>query len=383
MKRLAAWSVLLALALGAALAARGDGSDLGVPSLDDRGPRGLAVLGAWLAAEGTVLRAQEPLTRLPEGAASLVIAAPARAELDQAEVDAVRRFATAGGTVVYLASRTGAAQPALHRWLGLEWTEAAPPLDEPGVADVLGTTVQVTVPGGLLAGAARLRLAAERQVRLTPEGAVPVTERGAVWWWPVGAGEVWVAAGPELAENARLELLDNALPWAALARRGPVLFDEYHHDRAAAPRAPLTVGATAAQLGLLALLFVLVFGARLGPAREAPPPTHRSALEYVRALARVTAQARVDPELVEVLRARTRALAWERLGVPRALDWGEAARLVAARLPGAGADFVALGQPGTFLSASVHAARVEGLLEGGAAVGVQLTGSTGSGSPFS
>jgi hypothetical protein len=375
MTRALGLTILLLLAVAAGFASRGTQTDSSLPTLDNKGPRGLAVLGAWLEQHTRVERSAAPLTQLPPDLASLVLTAPSAAELGQAEVDAVKAFAERGGTVVYLAAREGPPQVALHRWLGLHWVDGPWPNDEPSLKDVGGVTVLVTIPAGLLEGTSTLRLAAEKAVRLDLDEAVPVTTPEAAWWVKVGGGEVWVLAGADLAQSARLEALDNSLFWAHLASRGPVLFDEFHHARTAAPPTPVNVNATLAQLAVLGLAFVLVFGRRLGPAREDAPRTHRSGLEYVQALARVTAEARVEPELVEVVRAHARALAHQQLGVATTLPWDEASRLIAARLSqapqradgvrfDASAAFAALGQPLRFHEASVLAARFEQAVRG-------------------
>jgi hypothetical protein len=367
-KRALGWALLVVVALAAGLAANGSSPSSSVPSIDNRGPRGLAVLASWLRHRQTVLQSNAPLTSLPPGLASVVVAAPSAGELSAEEVDHLRTFVQQGGTLVYLAARDGPPQPALHRWLTLQWAAPAPPTDEPGLADVAGSTAQVTIAAGLFTGSSRLRLRAERTLALERADAVPMTNPPTVWWLEQGRGEVWVAAGPDLAENARLELLDNALPWAHLATRGPVLFDEFHHLRAAVAPTPVNLSATVAQLGVMALLFMLVFGSRLGPARPEPRPLHRSALEYVRALARMTAAAHVDDELIEVLRARVRALAHQRLGVSTELAWPEAVLLVETRQPGLGAHLEALDpaqlRAPSFLEASQQAAHFERALLG-------------------
>ena len=48
--------------------------------------------------------------------------------------------------------------------------------------------------------------------------------------FPDGKGEVVALAGSDLAENRRLALGDNLAFWLALASRGRVYFDEYHHQ---------------------------------------------------------------------------------------------------------------------------------------------------------
>src|SRR5581483_657884 len=113
----------------------------------------------------------------------------------------------------------------------------------------------------------------------------PVTKHDMLWWQQRGKGEVWLAAGPDLAESARLELDDNLAFWSAIAARGPVAFDEFHQAPKPAPPLTANLWGSLGQLLFCALVFVLAFGARLGPARPTPQERHRSSLEYVTSMA--------------------------------------------------------------------------------------------------
>lgn len=307
---------LVVLSVLATIGAQEPGADAPTPSVTNRGPRGLAVLGAWLEASGVpVVELDGALTELGEGGA-LVLAAPAR-ELGADEVLTLRRFVEGGGTLVYLVSRS-TPQPALHQWLQVSSGEIPPFVATPGVEDVGGATFEVTLPGGLLADAKALRLSAERTLHVANEGAVAVTAPDAVWWLREGQGEVWLAAGADLAENARLELADNARFWGQLARRGPVRFAE-HHLRRADTGLPVNVVVAGLQLGFLAFLFLWSRGPRLGPPRDAPAGAHRSAREYVTAMAALTQNANVEVELGEALKRDFRRQLHEGLAIP--LDW--------------------------------------------------------------
>lgn len=319
---------LVVLAVLATIGAQEPGSDSPTPSVTNGGPRGLGVLAAWLEGAGVrVVALDGALAELGERGA-VVLAAPAR-ELAGDEVAALRRFVEGGGTLVYLVSRS-TPQPALHQWLRVSRGEAPPFAPEPGVEDVGGTTVEVTLPGGLLADAKTLRLSAERTLVVANEGAVPVASQGAVWWLRAGHGEVWLAAGADLAENARLELGDNARFWGQLARRGPVRFAE-HHLRRADAALPVNVVVAGLQLGFLALLFLWSRGPRLGPARDAPATTHRSAREYVTAMAALTRNAKVEAELSLALQRDFRRHLHEHLAIPLGWSWEQADAELARR----------------------------------------------------
>ncbi len=353
--------VLVVLAIGVGLLAASPERDLGTPTLDNRGPRGAAVLGAWLGP--LARRSAVPLTQLDSTARTLVIAAPTMAEVSPAEVEALSRWVEGGGTLVYLASRT-VPQPALHRWLELSSGALAPLSDEPGFDDVGGATATIRWKGGVLRDVSRLRVSAESTIELARPEAVPVSAPATLWYLPVGAGEVYVAAGPDLIENARLELLDNATFWRQVAARGPLVFDDYHHLASAVPPTPLTLSATLAQLLVVGLAFVATFGPRLGPARPEPARSQRSATEYIEAMARLTERVRDDAELIAAFQRQARELAYERLGVARTFEWPEAARAVAARQPDAGAAFDALGRATTLLEAAQRGADVERAIVG-------------------
>lgn len=356
-------AALLVVALGVGLASSGPSAQSVTPSVDNKGPRGAAVLWTWLSLRQTVSRTSAPFSELPADVKTVVIIAPSAAEVAEAEVGTLREFVKNGGTLVYLAPR-GFAQPALHRWLDLTVGPLAPLVDDPALHDAAGTSAKVTFNGSLTSRVHTLRLAADRQVTSSLEAALPVAEFEALWFIKEGAGEIWVGSGGDLAENSRLEALDNAQFWAAVADRGPVLFDEYHHLASAAVKTPRSVWATGLQFGLCALIFVLVFGARLGPPRQEPARIHRSGVEYVQAMAEVTRRAHVEPELLASVQAQTRMLAHERLGIPVSLSWADAAVEVKARLASAAEAFAKVGASVDFVQASTAAAQFERTLLG-------------------
>lgn len=359
------FAALLLVALLVGLAAGGAPPPSTVPSVHNRGPQGLAVLYRWLEAGGRVGTTEAPLTSIPEETTTLVLAAPSAAPVSPEEVASLRDFVGRGGTLVYLASRPRR-QPDLERWLGVSEGPALPAVlrDE---GDPLGATALVRVQGGLTHGVRALRLRAERTVAVAD--GLMVAERGALWLRRHGRGEVWVASGADLAESARLELLDNAAFWANLEARGPLLFDEGHHRAGPDEPQALHVWGLALQLSLVAVAFIAARGARLGPPREGPRSAHRSALEYVDAMAALTRSAGLDHELVHALKERARQLASQRAGVPLELSWDEAQRALQEADDAAGRQFQELGQAVRVLPASRALARLErrllGLTEAG------------------
>jgi hypothetical protein len=207
-------------------------------------------------------------------------------------------------------------------------------------------------------GVKTLRLSADRMIRLDRKDAVPVTEYGALWWFPEGAGEVWVAGGPDLIENARLELADNALFWSRLASRGPIAFDEFHHHHGAT-QLPINLLTTALQIAFLAILFFWAKGSRLGPARDEPLTQHRSALEYVRAMAALTANAKVEDELVAALKHDFRKKLQDELAIPSSWSWDEAATSFAAKTGTEKSAVITAAELSDFLAVSRALAKLE------------------------
>ncbi|MDP3152433.1 MAG: DUF4350 domain-containing protein [Archangium sp.] len=349
---------LVLLSIVASVASQDPGSESPIPSITNNGPRGLGALATWLKESGVQVIAHDaPLTQLPAETRVLVIAAPSGEEIREEEVQSLTHFVEGGGTLIYLMPRASP-QPSINEWLWVHAGPVAPLVTEPGLEDVGGTTVQVTFAAGLLAGAKRLRLSADRMLAVSDEHAVPVTSDGAVWWMKRGEGEVWLAAGPDLAENARLELADNALFWSHLAGRGPVAFDEFHLHSGATV-VPVNLLVTGLQLGFLAALFLWARATRLGPARDVPASWHRSSLEYVKAMASLTRNAGVEAELVVTLKAEFRKRLRDELGIPLEWSWEEADAELARRGVTDAGVLIGAANDGAFVSVSQALARIE------------------------
>ncbi|MFT3709303.1 MAG: DUF4350 domain-containing protein [Archangium sp.] len=342
---------LVLLALVVAALARQPGSDSPLPSITNSGPRGAAVLATWLRESGVdVVALDEPFAAFPPGLKTVVIAAPSQSELTSEETKVLQDFVQSGGTLVFLAPRDRL-HPAIANWLELHSGEVAPLGDIKGIDDVGGTTVNVRFQGGATSDVHQLRISAERMIEVKHPSAVMVAEHSALWFVPIGSGEVWVGAGPDLIENARLELLDNARFWSAIASRGPIAFDEYHllaHEMSA----PRNLLASGLQLLVLAALFLWARAPRLGPVREEATTQHRSALEYVRAMATLTANAKVEGELITALKDDFRRRIEEELGIARTLPWPDAARELERRAQIPAAEVIAAAAETRFLPLS-------------------------------
>lgn len=332
-----------------------------LPSVTNRGPQGLAVLMTWLSEQGFDVRAGEaPLTELPADVATVLLPAPTGSDVGDAELDALDGFLARGGTLVALLPRQ-ASQAELARWLGATRGDLLPLDGVTTLADPGGLTVDVRLPSGPLAHVRRLRVAGAATVTLKGADALPLTAPPALWWRPHGAGEVWVAAGPDLVENARLDLEDNAALWATLAARGPLWVDQSHLRASSTDGFPPHLVATALQALLVGLL-LFAAGARLGPPRAAPAETQRSSTEYVEAMASLLGRAHVEAALVAEVKTRARRLLQTALGLSPALPWREAGLQTAARTTLDAATVEALGQATDLLAATRHLAQLESAL---------------------
>jgi hypothetical protein len=313
------WAVLIAVCAAIALAAgTGAGQPVSRPSITDAGPAGLAGLFRYLETSGRRVSAQSSAWDTSPDARTIVLAGIARS-LDASEVEVLSAFVHRGGTLVYLAAAIGA-QPELEQWLNLsrgKRTDPGPILDGERL-DVTGATAQVHFQRGPLFHVHQLRVGAGSTLTVESEDVEVVASVRTV---PVafvrhlGDGRVWIFAGPDIAENRRVELLDNLHFWDAIAQRGPMLFDEYHHQTTASAR-PLraTLGPFLGQLFLLATGFVFARSARFGDPRPLSQRVDRSSLEYVQSFARLTRRARVEPELVQELLGRLSSQVRERVG---------------------------------------------------------------------
>lgn len=333
------FGVLITLAAAMGLVAREAPPVSTLPSVDNPGPLGLRALYLYLHEGGAeVVAHRESLEALPPNARTVVIAAPQARTISPAEIEALEQFVRAGGTLVLLTSRERRkGQPALEQWLELEqgsWLGASArglPEDE---QDLGGTTVDVWLPAGAARGLSGLRVSRDHGITLGMAEAVPLAGlEGAVALWRLGLGhgEVYVAAGPDLAENRRLELLDNLRFWEALAARGPLVFDEFHHSEAPPPPRSRGLWVFALQGLAVGALYVFARGTRFGAPRPQLPARHRSTLEYVQSLGWLTRRAKVERELLPELARHLRQLMHERLGIPLALSEEEAARLLEQR----------------------------------------------------
>lgn len=378
MKSLRSWGaygLLLAIAAAGAIAARtGGAADSPIPSVENPGADGVRALFLYLQESGHEVRAlHAPLTELPP-LRTVVLVAPTGRKVSAEEVASLERFVTAGGTLVYLSPRPVHLQPELARWLGVSDGPALRPGALGGeLHDLNGATVSVRLASGAV-GASELRVCAEGTVRPEDPRWLPVASGGALWWRRLGSGEIWLGAGPDLAQNTRLELLDNVGLWASLAARGPIGFDEVHHQVEFPP--PFSTGLLTFGLQFAACfaMFAMARGARLGPPRPELVDRHRSTREYLESLANLMRRARVERELVPRLIERLRLTMQERLGIPLSLPERDAALELERQCRIPAAELLAVTErarlsgpnatPGEFAALAREVARIERVITG-------------------
>ncbi|MCP3103410.1 DUF4350 domain-containing protein [Myxococcus sp. K15C18031901] len=335
-RTLAAFALLIALALAVGLSARREPPESPVPTVENTGPQGARALYLFLREGGRpVATSLAPLDALPKDTRTLVIAAPEGRPITKDEVLALRSFVEVGGTLVYLSPRElGRHQAALESWLRLEEGPLLPATERglgTDLADAGGTTVDVWVSTGPLRGLTSLRVSQERGIVVWHPDALPLAGLGGavtLWRRAVGSGEIFILAGADLLENRRLELLDNTRFWDALSLRGPLVVDEYHHLQAPPPPLSRGIWVFVAQVLGVGLLYALSRGTRFGAPRPLRVERHRSALEYVRSMGWLMRRAKVERELLPELDRALRQRMQERLGISLTLDDAEAARLL-------------------------------------------------------
>lgn len=384
----AIYGVLVAVALALGLAVNQAPPQSPVPSVENPGPQGLRALYLYLQESGAQVSAlNEALdgSRLSGSVRTLVVAAPTGHSVTEPEVEALRKWVSQGGTLVYLVSREKKArQPLLDDWLQLSDGPLPSPSSEglpPEEKDLTGTTARVWVPVGAARGLELLRFSLDRSLTVERPEAVPLAgTNGAAMAWrvPEGRGEVYVLAGADLAENRRLELLDNLRFWDALAARGPMAFDEYHHGTGPQQEPPSARGlwVFAAQALVVGLLYVVARGTRFGPPRPLVEEKHRSTLEYVRSLGWLARRSKVERELVPELARQLRRQMHERLGISLTLPEDEVARVLEQTCGLPAADYLAAREelvrtmdqrdirPGDYTRLARRYARLEDIISG-------------------
>ena len=274
-------------------------------------PAGVAAWYELLSRGGTVvrrLRAPVDDTALA-GVGTFVIVEPGFAAYGGDEVAALRRFAEGGGTVV-VAGRI--ASGFLDSLVGFD-----PDWNPAGATEL--------VPWGAPPGSPDLLRADGFGSWGHPGPALPVlgADRPVALVVGVGAGTVHLVADPSVFTNAHLGTDGNARFAAAVAARGPVVFDEYRHGFADTSHAlPPAWRRTWPLLAIVVLLGLYTAGRRLVPPQETLRDLGPERRRYVEALAALLLRSGDATAVVEPLRAEAQRLVVDQAGLSAAADPG-------------------------------------------------------------
>ena len=280
--------VLLVLTLGlTALGPRAEDEDHGVTaSVYDEGPGGAATLRRLIEALGARTTTLEGDRFTPAIATARVVFMLHASEfVSPDDVAAVRAFLRDGGTVVVAHDVELLIQPLLETF------------DVHFVQGVTQNRTRLVGPAFTAVPAHEIQSDGGRELRLgTGWDAIGTDDRApTVAMRAQGNGRIIVVGTITPFINSGLALADNALFATDLALAtqpggGSVAFDEYHHGVHPAANILAVVERTWPGRALLfvmivAFVFVVLTGRRLGPPLPLDPRPPRSSLEYVRGFA--------------------------------------------------------------------------------------------------
>lgn len=277
-----------------------------------------------------VQRWQEPPGQLQQQApafdAVLILAEPTEPPTP-ADRDAVTRFVTSGGRVLFTGRNVGLffdVNPSPAMAAAWEQYEAA-------------------LPSPYTAGAPRIDMRAlsrwptvrAPQVPLYGPASDPVAVA-----WPIGQGEViwWAGAGPltnvGIPRAGNLRLFLNAMNRPDGERR-LVYWDEYFHGQRGSlwsyvARTPVAWGL--AQLGVLLVAVIFTYSRRSGPMVEPAPVSRQSPLEFVDTMGSLYQRAKATPIPIETAYRALRLALAQRLAMPVAAPDAQLAAAAEDRL---------------------------------------------------
>ena len=251
-------------------------------SVFDDGPGGAGALRRYLAAMGANTTTLQGASFTP-GDANVVLIVGADEAITTADVDALKAFVRAGGTVV-VAAELGLFEGSLLSAFGMQ---------------IAGLALAGTHPltSAVFADPPARTFAIDRGAVLAPSGAVDVlatdgrgpivasSRLGSGLFIAVGSMWPFLGAGLAEADNARmvLGLLRPAL-------RGTIAFDEYHHGVHPSSDVLMLVnetwpGRALLFVAILTFLYLVLSGRRLGPPVPLVSRPSRSSLDYIRGFA--------------------------------------------------------------------------------------------------
>jgi hypothetical protein len=255
-------------------------------SVFDEGAGGAAALRRYLEAMGASTTTVQGDRFAPDPtAASVLFILGATEAITPTDADNVKKFVAAGGTAV-VATELGLLERPLLDAFDIRITGIASPGTHPLAsavfADPPARALTVDRAGSLSLGPKALALATDGR---TPIAAAVREGRGT--FYVVASLGPFLAAGLGQADNARLAL---AFAHDAVASRGAVAFDEYHHGYHPSTDALVLLQSTWPGRALVfasvaGFLYLVLSGRRLGPPVPLDPRPARSSLEYIRGFA--------------------------------------------------------------------------------------------------
>ncbi|HET9808237.1 MAG TPA: DUF4350 domain-containing protein [Candidatus Limnocylindria bacterium] len=255
-------------------------------SVYDDGAGGAAALRRYLEAMGANTTTLQGERFAPDvSAASVLFILGATEAITPTDAESVKKFVSAGGTVV-VATDLGLLERPLLDAFGLSITGLAlpgtHPLSSAVFADPPARALAVDRAGSLSLGPQALALASDGRTTI----AAAVREGRGTFYMVASLGP-FLAAGLGQADNARVAL---AFAHDAVAQGGTVAFDEYHHGFHPSADVLVLMQSTWPGRALVfavaaGFLYLVLSGRRLGPPVPLDPRPARSSLEYIRGFA--------------------------------------------------------------------------------------------------
>lgn len=255
-------------------------------SVYDDGAGGAAALRRYLEAMGANTTTLQGERFAPDvSTASVLFILGATETITPTDAESVKKFVSAGGTVV-VATDLGLLERPLLDAFGLSVTGLAlpgtHPLSSAVFADPPARALAVDRAGSLSLGPRALALASDGRTTI-----VAAVREGRGTFYMVASLGPFLAAGLGQADNARVAL---AFAHDAVAQGGTVAFDEYHHGFHPSADVLVLMQSTWPGRALVfavaaGFLYLVLSGRRLGPPVPLDPRPARSSLEYIRGFA--------------------------------------------------------------------------------------------------
>jgi hypothetical protein len=287
------------------------------PSAFNASAQGVKALSLLLEEQGYVVtRLDRPWNALNADYGLLFLIEPFQRPVAKDELDSLKTWTQAGGTVLYLVDVPPRPLDPADTVFGdveviagpKEPVEIAPDYRSPFTRQARTLRFQSAVRLKPRRGAGYQTLFRDES------GALMLAKRS-------GKGQLLIAAGPSLASNAGIREADNALFLVHLAAvaigdtKRKIAFDEYHHgvgfaraesagEAGRLQSAPLPLQLLFWHLAALGLLLVYNGNRRFGRPASLPPPARSMPLDYIHAMARFLRRAGAADASIETLYLR-------------------------------------------------------------------------------